>query len=206
MVIRYVEGPHKAKTPTPKERMTLTHALSRCAEPNDFFHMLNMYYNNPQHHGRQLDTLKFLEEIQRAATHKFHEITVMGTEHSDPYGHSSNLAGQYDDYNNFEAAIMQDHYIRFTFKLDEKNFKVKEAFDILNGSMVFHFLVKPPTLIKLPLTVRRPVVMYALGDRRLMPSVGKDYNPRSVKIEFEQPDINMSLWERPYYQNVTVKY
>ena len=175
MGVRYVKGPQGQEF-SPAMRSALTKKLMTCAEPNNTLGLINTFYNSAEHFGMPMfDTVPhaFLKDIQTAANSTHHTIEVMGTEHTDPFGHSTVLIGQYDmAYGTFYPAIVKDCWIRFRIVLDHQHYKI---FHSLSESKIYHLLIDTPTIVHLQLGVRTPVVMMQIPDLRLAPHEIRKY-------------------------------
>lgn len=173
MGVEYVPGPHK-QVLEPSQKAAITKALQTCASQGSFYGALNTQYNNVTHFGMPMfdtDPQMFLADIQSAASSKWHTLQVMGSEHSDPYGHSSHMFGQINGYGYFEPALARDTYIRFKLVQDPKNYKI---FRSMNESKIYHFLVKSPIILKIG-DVRHPVIVADTADSRILPIAHPSY-------------------------------
>lgn len=157
-MLEIVPGPH-GETISQHEKQKIINAFSSCTDPTSIYYRINSHYNNALHFGTSKyegNVNMFLKEIKNIVDSKYHKIQVMGGVHSDSYGHSSHLIGQYDNYNVFMPAIVTDNYVRFKVIQDHKNYKVLRSLD---ETHIFHFLMTPPTIIQL-FNAYRPVFMY----------------------------------------------
>jgi hypothetical protein len=160
----------------PQSRASITRGLKSCFDPKTLMHIINAYYNRNDHfcNGIEFDTGLFLAEIERVAKSADDNIIVMGSVHSCPFGHSTMLIGQYNPMDEYVQCIAQDHYIRF--KLENKS---KSKYKLLNQSMIYHFLVKTPTVVILPLGTGQQVTMYSTDNpknhKKLLPTAVPKY-------------------------------
>lgn len=187
MGIKFVPGPKGEQAPSQSVKGQIEKALLTCATSNSPSFLLNTFYNRSEHFGVPTpysDVTIFLQDIHAAATSKFHDIEVMGTEHSDPFGHSTQLIGQYDAIGTYYPTIVRDNYIRFKFRMDHNNFKVFRA---LNEQHIFHFIISPPMVVQLQLGVRIPIVMYTPPSTNIIPYLGKKYD--KVIFTFEDQPV-----------------
>ena len=117
--------------------------------------LINRLYNNATHFSSPLigyDINTFLREI-RKAIHNKSDVTVeiMGNEHSEPFGHSSYLIGQYNEYGEFVPARVKDRYIRFRV--------VSKKSTWFNAGQIFHYLIDVPSIEQLGMPVYNQPVM-----------------------------------------------
>lgn len=150
-MLEFIPGPNG-------ERITLKDQkhIRECLSPNSFSYHVNYYYNNNHHFSAPYtyDIEPFLKEIQRIIESTTHTLQIMGGIHTDPYGHTSGLVGQYTEYNEYFPAIMKDTYIRFKVLM-----KSQIALKALNNTNVFHYLIAAPHIVKLQLGVKAPITM-----------------------------------------------
>jgi hypothetical protein len=163
---------HAGKTASATQQDAITEALSICAQPGNFYGLLNVFYNNQYHMG-QLSSFvhmpTFLHEIQEVANSKEHSIMVMGTEHTDTYGHPSQLIVQYNPSDNMAYPVMaQDTYIRIQLYMPKNPKHYRMLFPGTN----YHFLVASPMIIDYPLGPNMPIDMFYVPDERLLPRHG----------------------------------
>jgi hypothetical protein len=153
-MIEFVSGPH-GETVSSKERKFIEQAL---AENSDSYN-INRIYNNGYHFSSQqytYETSTFLRELSNLIQSQFHKIVIMGGVHSDPYGHSSGLIGQYGDYGEFFPSIVKDNYIRFKVVMEKKHMKALRALD---ETHIFHYLITTPEITQLQLNVHYPIAL-----------------------------------------------
>ena len=164
-MIEFVVGPNGEKI-SEKQKASITSMLS----PKSFAWNVNEIYNNVNHFSshQSYDTNVFLDEIKYIVNHKHHTLKVMGGVHTDPYGHTTGMIGQYSPYNEFFPALTKDTYIRFKIQQDERYMKMLRALDTFS---VFHYLVDVPEIIQLRLHHTTPVVM--------APIIAEPYVPKS---------------------------
>jgi hypothetical protein len=166
-MIEFVPGPH-GETCSKKEQARITESL----KPGSFAWRVNQVYNNVYHFSshKPYDTELFLQELKYIVDSKHHKIQVMGGLHTDPYGHTSGMIGQYEDYSGygeFFPAITKDTYIRFKIVQDQKWFKVLRVLDHFS---VFHFLMQVPYIERLQLHHTTPVYMQEPPSGDLVPT------------------------------------
>lgn len=148
------------ETSTQDEKEWITEALKSCNDPNTFCHMINIVYNNTSHmqnlqHDMNIET--FLRELQNVVNNSHNTIRVMGTVHHDASAHPSGIIGQYDDHHNFHRARAIDSYIRFQVVMNPKHIY---AYQVLNTTQIFHFLIAPPHIQYLSLPKKFPTYVY----------------------------------------------
>lgn len=163
-MLEFVPGPHR-ETVTDKQKQHIAH----CFRKGSHSYMINLAYNNAAHFSsfhNQYNITQFLKEIDYLINSKEHKIQVMGGIHSDPFGHSSNMIGQVVGFGEFYPAIVQDTYIRFNVLMDPKN---PEKLQALDSVQTYHYLIEPPTLVKLQQRHNIPVYVYFT---HIMPSPG----------------------------------
>ena len=150
-MLDFIPGPNGERI-SPKDQKYIRESLS----PNSFSYHVNSYYNNSHHFSAPYtyDIIPFLKEVQRIKESTVHTLQIMGGVHTDPYGHTSGLIGQYDEYNEYFPAIMKDTYIRFKVLI-----KSQIALHALNTINVFHYMISAPHIVKLQLGVKVPVTM-----------------------------------------------
>jgi len=151
-MLEFVLGPH-GETISQKQKDKIVHAFS-----SDYYNRINTFYNIPNHFGTAKyngDVTSFLREIESIVDSKYHKLQIMGDIHTDPYGHSSYLIGQYDDYNVFIPAIVKDNYVRFKVVQDPKHYKMLRSID---DTRIFHFLMTPPSIVQI-YDIYRPTYM-----------------------------------------------
>jgi hypothetical protein len=112
------------------------------------------------------DTGAFLKELKTMVDSIYHKVQVRGSIHTDSYGHTSALIGQYTEYGEFVPSIVQDSYIRFKIVMDPKHTKIMRVF---HPDVIYHFLTDKPKIIKTQLNRRYPIVM-ASHDTSLYPT------------------------------------
>lgn len=162
-MIEFVPGPHGEKV-TAKEKKLITELLENCFNPEHFGNHVNIAYNNVAHFSSQqydYDTVTFLRELRDMVQSTKHKVQVHGSIHTDPYGHSSSMIGQYNEYHEFMPCIVHDSYIRFKLVIDPKYMKKMNA---LNDVVFFHFLVQVPQVVHAQLGDYIPIVMYPIMD------------------------------------------
>lgn len=160
-MIEFVLGPNNEMI-TASEKTFVTKMLNTCLEVGSLSHQVNFAYNNVYHFYNpqyQYDIMYFLKELKNMVDSVHHKVQVMGSIHEDPFGHTSNLVGQYSGYGDYIPSIVKDRYIRFKVKMDPKNRKILRTLDETN---VFHFLVDVPEIVKLQLPVSHPITMRPL--------------------------------------------
>ena len=109
------------------------------------------YFGNP---NISYDIYVFLRELKSVIDNRYHTIEVMGGVHADPWGHTSYMMGQVNDYGEFVPVLTKDKYIRFKLVVDNKH---PRQFAALNTTSIFHLLVQVPEIVKIPLHVSVPV-------------------------------------------------
>lgn len=177
-MIEFVPGPH-GETISSSQRATIEKALKDCLVNTSMSHLINVAYNNTHHF--MMDTFDydirgFLTELKNAVDSIFNKIVVMGGVHSDPFGHTTGLFGQYNEYNELCPAIVKDNYIRFKLVFDKKHVK---AYKVLNDVNVFHFLVSVPHIVQLQLHHRVPLYIHQFYDFNGKVVVKKELYPTS---------------------------
>lgn len=167
-MIEFVTGPHNS-TAGAQEKKLLTEMLTTCMDRTSFSHRLNAAYNNAYHFSNpqyMYDIGAFLKELKTMVDSIYHKVQVMGNVHTDPYGHTSALIGQYTEYGEFVPSIVQDSYIRFKIVMDPKHAKIMRVFQ---PEMIYHFLTDKPRIVKTQMTRHYPIVM-ASHDTSLYPT------------------------------------
>ena len=162
-MIEFVPGPH-GEVISGNQRLVIEMALKDCMMKTATSHLVNVAYNNTHHfmmNTFDYDIKGFLIELKNAVDSMYNKVVVMGGVHSDPFGHTTGLFGQYNEYNEFCPAIVKDSYIRFRFVFDKKHVK---AYKVLDEIKVFHFLVDVPQIVQLQLNYRVPVYIYPFYD------------------------------------------
>jgi hypothetical protein len=160
-MLEYVPGPHN-EVITTKERKYITELLESCNNKKSFGYQVNKAYNNGYHFSsfqNQYDIDHFLHELYTIVTSKYHTVQIMGSVHSEPFGHSSSLIGQYSPYGEFLPCMVKDKYIRFKIVMDHKNMKILRTFNTIS---VFHFLTDVPQVTQTQLDSRVPLYMNPL--------------------------------------------
>lgn len=161
-MIVFVDGPHGEKLSKKEQKEIEKHLIS-----GSFAWRLNMAYNNMLHFSSHssYDIHTFLKDLQYIRDSKQHTLQIMGGEHTDSYGHTSGMIGQYTPYGEYVPAVVKDTYIRFKIIQDTKHFKMLKSLDTFS---VYHFLVSAPYIEKLHLHSSVPVVMYPI-EKDLLP-------------------------------------
>jgi len=124
---------------------------------DSFCWRVNQVYNNVYHFSfpqYNYDTEDFLLDMWTLIHHEKHKVQIMGTEHTDPFGHTTGMVGQYGDMGEFVPALVQDSYIRFKIVLDLKHKKTNKTqmlreTQVLLPDVVYHFLLRPPKIVRL---------------------------------------------------------
>jgi hypothetical protein len=156
------------KAPT-TQQTKIVNALTSCAESGNLYGLLNLYYNNQFHMG-QMSSMVYmpvlLQEIQEVANSTDHAILVMGSAHTDTYGHPSQLIVQYNPADGMSYPVMaQDTYIRIQLYMP----KSPKHYRMLFPGTNYHFLVDAPMIIEYPLGHDVPIQMFHVPDDRLLP-------------------------------------
>lgn len=161
-MLDFIPGPNNEKI-SDKEKLEITNMLQNCNKVEEFGHQVNIAYNNITHFSSpqyNYDINEFLKALSAIVNSVSFHIEVMGSIHSDPFGHSSSLIGQMSQYGEFLPCLVQDKYIRF--KVNMKNKINDKILGPLNTTSIFHFLVDVPEIIRLQLHQSNPCVMYQL--------------------------------------------
>lgn len=162
-MLEFVAGPHGEKISLKEQSQ-----LRECLKEGSFCWKLNETYNNYGHFysHNQYDISSFLNELKYLLEHKYHKVQLMGGVHTDTYGHTTGMIGQYTEYNEYVPSVVKDSYIRFKIYLDPNHMRVLRVFDTFS---VFHFLTSAPHIEKLHLGKQYPVYMSAV-DASLIPT------------------------------------
>lgn len=162
-MIIFLPGPHGEKL-SKEEQGTIKNLL----HPSSLSWQINAYYNTYNHFysHNNYETDTFLQELQYIIKSSIHQMQVCGGIHTDTYGHTTGLIGQYNEYGEYVPSVVRDTYIRFRIYMDSKHFKLLHA---LNTESVFHFLIKTPHIERLGTYKRFPVIMFPV-DSSLLPS------------------------------------
>jgi len=177
-MLEFIDGPHK-EIADAKERKHLMELMTTCMDTHSFSHKLNIMYNNEYHFSNMqymYDIHAFLKELKMLIDSIYHKVQVMGSVHSDPYGHTSALIGQYSVYGEFVPSIVQDSYIRFKIVMDPKHTKILRVF---SPEVIYHFLVDKPKVVRTQLARHFPIVM-ASHDMSLYPTTSY----KSLQIQY----------------------
>jgi hypothetical protein len=161
-MLEFIPGPNN-EIISKEEKDRLTDMLKKCNDVSTLGHQVNIAYNNITHFSSpqyNYNINEFLKALSDIVNSKSFTIEVMGSIHSDPFGHSSSLIGQMSQYGEFLPCLVQDKYIRF--KVNMKNHINNKILGPLNITSIFHFLVDVPEIIRLQLHQRTPCVMYQL--------------------------------------------
>lgn len=164
MVLEFTAGPGKAAA-LPKEQASIRACIRNY---NSYCWRVNQVYNNVHHFSfpqYNYDTNDFLLDMWDTIKHPIHKLQIMGSGHRDPFGHTSGMIGQYGDMGEFVPALVQDSYVRFQVVLDPKD---KTKTRVLQPGPVYHFLLRPPKIVRLQFP-HSPVWMHSV-DRDLVPS------------------------------------
>lgn len=150
-MLEFISGPNGEKISSADQnniRKSLSH--------NSHSYYINKYYNNSYHFSAPYtyDIDPFLKEINKIIESKVNILQVMGGVHTDSYGHTSGLIGQYNEYNEYFPAIMKDTYIRFKVLI-----KSQMTLVALNAVNVYHYLIELPHIVKLQESVKCPVAL-----------------------------------------------
>ena len=177
-MIEFVAGPHKELVGA-KEKKMIEEMLKTCTDKASFSYRLNTMYNNAGHFSNiqyMYDISAFLKELKAIADSIYHKVQVMGSVHTDPYGHTSALIGQYTYEGEFVPSLVQDSYIRFRIVMDPRHMKIMR---VLNTEMIYHFLVDKPRIIKTQLNRHIPVMM-ASHDMSMYPTTSY----KSLQVQY----------------------
>jgi hypothetical protein len=176
-MLTFIPGPHGEKVNKNEENF-----LRECLTPGSSCWHLNEVFNNVHHFSSHQSYViqQFLSELKYLIDHKEHQVQIMGTTHTDAYGHTSGLIGQYDDYGFYYPALVQDSYIRFKVVINHASFKVLKALDTFS---VFHYLVKPSFVEKVHLPTKYAVYVPANTPPHAMPAS----RYKSIKVELSAP-------------------
>lgn len=158
-MIEFVQGPNNQAC-SPEERRYIETLLRSCNDITSFSFILNWTYNNPGHFSSMqydYNIRGFLDELAALVNSRYHKVQVMGSIHEDVYGHSSQLISQYTQYNEAVPCLVSDKYIRFQIRQDPKHAKMLRH---LNETVVFHFLVDKPTIIKVHQKLSKQVYLH----------------------------------------------
>lgn len=152
-MIVFLPGPHGERL-QPNEEKEILAAL----DEGSLAWRVNSHYNTFTHFysHSEYDTATFLRELKYLIDSRVHKVDVIGGIHTDPYGHTTGLIGQYSDFGEYMPAMVKDTYIRFKVNLNPSHMRALRAFDTFS---VFHFLMTPPHIVQLTLSPRFPVYM-----------------------------------------------
>ena len=134
-MIIFVEGPHR-EIMKYEEQQAVLEMMTRCTDDNEFVNQVNTKYNNKYHFCNprfDYNIEVFLEELKMFSDSIYHQVQVMGTIHTDAYGHTSML--------HREGKIVKDTYLRFKIVMDQQHMKITR---VLKPGPVYHFLVGMP--------------------------------------------------------------
>lgn len=162
-MLEFTPGPHGERI-SPTQQKIIEEAFISCMDASSKYHKVNVAYNNIHHFmfsQYDYDIQTFLSEIKNVVDSSFNKIQVMGDVHTDPYGHTSGLIGQYTEYQEFAPAIVKDSYVRFKLQFDPKHVK---AYKVLDPSKIYHFLIDVPSIVQLQMHHTIPVYIYPLYD------------------------------------------
>jgi hypothetical protein len=162
-MIEFISGPNKNfKLANSQEERKIRRCMSNFDAP---CWRLNEIYNNGDHFSFaqfNYDTDSFLNEIWDIANCSVDTLEVMGSVHSDPFGHSSMMIGQYNEKGIFVPVVVKDYYIRFKVAFGPKS---KRKLNILKEGYIYHFLVKRPEIVMVMLPIdTHPVCMMPIEE------------------------------------------
>lgn len=166
-MLEFVAGPGKAAA-APKEQSRIRVCIRSY---NSYCWRVNQTYNNVKHFSfpqYDYDTGDFLLDMWDIIRHPKHKLCIMGSEHQDPFGHTSGMIGQFGELGEFVPALVQDSYVRFKVELDSLKAAPNTKPRVLQQGPVYHFLLRPPTVVRLQFP-HAPVWMYPV-DSDLVPS------------------------------------
>lgn len=164
-MIEFVKGPH-GEIIDEKEKQYIIAAFKKDSKAM----RINAAYNNGWHFSNFIgyDTNTFIREVQRVADSKVDKIIVHGGIHTDSYGHTSGLIGQleFSQYGTqYYPVITRDTYVHFT--VVTQGIKAFNAIDTTNA---FHFLIEVPHIIQLHSHPKTPILVRT-EDTYVYPSV-----------------------------------
>lgn len=182
-MIEFLNGPHGEKI-NDNQKSFITSVLKSCDNPYNFYHQINIAYNNVNHFCNQhnYNIHYLLKEIKNLAHDKHHKLVIMGSIHFDPFGHTSGLIGQFDDYKEYNNSIVKDSYVRFKVYINP-NYSYK--YKTLQDNVIYHFLLDVPEIIHLQLGRKIPVYMYTLYNSTGEALVFPDLYPKSKYKELQ---------------------